>query len=121
MPRKPVTIGEHKFPTQKAATEYAKAILSKWWDQRPRARPRGFADTRSVPVRDRDDHDFLKALFRRHPEAKSKAREAKQDGQKLKGFSVGKHPKYGKPCLWLRTNEEPLAVPFSLCRSVRGK
>ncbi len=121
MARKPVTIGEHEFPTQKAATEYAKATLSKWWDQRPRVRPRGFADTRSVPVRDRDDHDFLKALFRRHPEAKSKAREAKQDGQKLKGFSVGKHPTYGKPCLWLRTNEEPLAVPFSLSRSVRGK
>jgi len=116
MTRKPVTIGEHEFPTQKAATEYAKTILSKWWGQR--IRRYGFADTRSVPVTDGDDHQFLKSLFYRHPDAKSKVREAKQDGQKLRGFAVGKHPKYGKPCLWLRTNEEPLSVPFSLFRSV---
>ncbi len=121
MARKPVTIGEHKFPTQKAATEYAKTILSKWWDQRPRVRRYGFTDTRSVPVTDGDDHDFLKSLFYRHPDAKSKMREAKQDGQKLKGFAVGKDPKFGRPCLWLRTDEEALAVPFSLSRSVRGK
>ena len=121
MARKPVTIGEHDFPTQKDATEYAKAIQSKWWDRRPRVRRHGFADTRSVSVTNRDDHDFLKPLFRRHPDAKSKVREAKRDGRKLKGFAVGKDPKFGRPCFWLRTDKEALAVPFSLPRSVRGK
>ncbi len=76
---------------------------------------------RSVSITNKDDHHFLKALFYRHPDAESKVREAKQDGQKLKGFAVGKHPKCGRPCLWLRTDEKPLAVPFSLSRSVRGK
>ncbi|MCB7130349.1 MAG: hypothetical protein J3T61_12520, partial [Candidatus Brocadiales bacterium] len=75
MMSKPVKIGKHNFPTQKAAKEFTQAILDKWYAKNIKHNNGSFKND-VVLIDDDDDRRFISALFRRHPRYKEKRAQA---------------------------------------------
>jgi len=123
MPKKPVTIGDHDFESMKEAKAHCKEIADRLWAQKLRVRKQ-LKDDRFVPVRTREDRDFLAALVQRHPLWEHKQQQIKDMKGTIKGFAVGKIEFEKGParvCFWLSTADEPKAVPFSAGKCVSKK
>ena len=114
---KQVTIDAHDFDSMKEAKIYCKELMREIWCDRDDCRVRQtFRDDRYAPIRKRDDHKFLTALVRRHPNWKEKQQQIEDMGETITGFAVGKIAFKNGPlhlCFWLSTESKPKAVAFS--------
>ncbi len=98
MRSKPLTIGDTRFESQKAANEFIKDLLHSQPLSTPIAGP---------------DHSFLCALLSRHPRA------AEKTGMGIRHFTV-EAAEYGTRCFYL-TRIDGTKIDFSTFKCVRGQ
>jgi len=111
---KSITLGDKTFTSHKLAKEYIRAMLDRIWATRDHR-----SIKQSVHVKDKADFEFLKILFKLHPERKEKWKEAKGHGP-IVGFTVGRIMVSDALCFLLRNKDGGARVPFSFSRCVKG-
>ena len=98
MPRKPLTIGERSFETQKTANLFIKDLLNSQPLKTPVPEPH---------------HSFLRALVARHPRAAEKV------GTGIHHFTV--EPALGGTRCFYLTRADGTKTDFSTLKCVRGQ
>jgi len=113
--KKPVTIGEHDFESQKEAREYCQAILDKWYAKRTGINNGRF--TNHEVLIEGEDLSFVKALLKRHPRYGPKRSEATCQG--VEGICVAP-TEYGSRCFYIKTKIPPM-INFSYQKCITGR